>query len=59
MIWPYDERGRMKGEHVYENKALHRIERIESEDFITVDDARARLLPLLRPLPDLEPAGTA
>jgi hypothetical protein len=59
MIWPYDERGRMKGEHVYENKALHRIERIAEEDFITVADARARLLPLLRPLPELEPAGAS
>jgi hypothetical protein len=51
MVWPYDEQGRLKGEHVYENKALHRIEPIAPEDFVSVDDARARLLPLLRPLP--------
>jgi hypothetical protein len=59
MIWPYDERGRMKGEHVYENKALHRIEPITEEDFITLEDARARLLPLLRLLPPLESAWAA
>jgi hypothetical protein len=41
----------LKGEHVHENKALHRIEPIAHEDFVSVDDARARLLPLLRPLP--------
>ena len=53
MIWPYDEKGRLIGERVYENKPLHRIEQIDREDFITLEDARARLLPLLRPLPEL------
>jgi hypothetical protein len=53
MIWPYDEQGRLIGERVYENKPLHRIEQIDREDFITLEDARARLLPLLRPLPEL------
>ncbi|WP_051342013.1 hypothetical protein [Pseudonocardia spinosispora] len=53
MIWPYDEAGRLQGEHVYENKALHGIEPVAAEDFLTVADARARLLPLLRPLPPL------
>jgi hypothetical protein len=51
MIWPYDEAGRLKGEQVYENKALHRVEAIAAEDYITLEDARGRLLPLLRPLP--------
>jgi len=57
MIWPYDDAGRLSGEHVYENKALHRLEQIALEEFITIDDARTRLLPLLRPLPALAPAG--
>jgi hypothetical protein len=52
MIWPYDEHARLIGERVYENRPLHRIEQITAEEFITVDDARARLLPLLRPLPE-------
>jgi hypothetical protein len=59
MIWPYDADGRLEGEHVYENKALHRLESIEPEDFISVDDARARLLPLLRPLPAAATAGVS
>ncbi|MHB8690273.1 MAG: hypothetical protein ACYDHH_03415, partial [Solirubrobacteraceae bacterium] len=59
MIWPYDEQARLKGEHVYENKALHHIEPIPQADFITLDDARARLLPLLRPLRALESTGAA
>lgn len=53
MIWPYDEQARLIGERVYEDKPLHRIERITREEFITLDDARERLLPLLRPLPEL------
>lgn len=59
MIWPYDESGRLIGEHVYENKSLRRLEAIPAEDFITVEDARARLLPLLRPLPALASGATA
>jgi hypothetical protein len=51
MIWPYDEKERLIGERVYEDKPRHRIEQIPVEDFISLEDARARLLPLLRPLP--------
>jgi hypothetical protein len=58
MVWPYDARARLFGERVYEDKPLHRIERISREDFITLDDARARLLPLLRPLPELVSTAT-
>jgi hypothetical protein len=56
MIWPYDDHGRMVGEHVYENKARREIVPIAEEDHLTMDDARARLLPMLRPLPHYEPA---
>ena len=56
MVWPYDNQARLIGERVYEDRPLRRIEQIPSEDFITVDDARARLLPLLRPLPELTAA---
>jgi hypothetical protein len=58
MTWPYDERGRLIGERVYEFKPEHRIEQISEADFITLEDARARLLPLLRPLPELTAAST-
>jgi len=56
MMWPYDERGRMIGEHVYENKAFLEVVKINEADFLTLADARERLLPLLRPLPVYEPS---
>jgi len=59
MIWPYDERGRMAGEHVYEDKSFREIIEIAVEDYVTPDDARARLLPLLRPLPKFSPPPKA
>ncbi|MEV2236086.1 hypothetical protein AB0H69_47115 [Streptomyces phaeochromogenes] len=55
MLWPYDERGRMIGEQVYENKAFYELIQIPEGDFLTVEDAQARLLPMLRPLPVYEP----
>jgi hypothetical protein len=58
MVWPYDEPARLIGERVYEDKPLHRIERIAREDFISLGDARERLLPLLRPLPKLVSTAT-
>jgi hypothetical protein len=58
MVWPYDERARLIGERVYEDKPLHRIEHVAPEDFISLDDARERLLPLLRPFPELAWAAT-
>lgn len=58
MIWPYDERGRLVGEHVYEHLAFRsEYEEVPPEDFITLDEAREKLLPLLKPLPDLTPAS--
>jgi hypothetical protein len=54
MLWPYDERGRMIGEQVYENKAFYQLIQIPQDEFLTIEDARARLLPMLRPLPDFE-----
>ena len=57
MLWPYDERGRMIGEQVYENKAFFELIPIPEADFLTIEDAKARLLPMLRPLPVFEPAA--
>jgi hypothetical protein len=54
MLWPYDERGRMIGEQVYENKAFYQLIQIPQEEFLTIEDARTRLLPMLRPLPIFE-----
>lgn len=46
----------MIGEHVYENKVNQQVLEIAPEDFLTIEDARARLLPMLRPLPTYDPA---
>ena len=51
MLWNYDDKARMIGEQVYENRALYDLQEIPEEDFITLEDARAQLMPLLRPLP--------
>jgi hypothetical protein len=51
MHWPYDERGRLIGEHVYEHTDHAEIVEIPESEFITLDEARQKLLPLLRPLP--------
>lgn len=56
MMWPYDDRGRMIGEHVYENKAFLEIQQIEEADYLTLDDVRQRLRPMIRPLPVFEPS---
>ncbi|BBC38507.1 hypothetical protein SGFS_098010 [Streptomyces graminofaciens] len=54
MIWPYDESGRMIGEHVYEHVDKSQLIEVNPEDYITLAEAREKLLPLLRPLPELD-----
>jgi len=34
-IWPYDEKARLKGEHLYEDKSTLRIEEIDPADYMT------------------------
>lgn len=55
MLFTYDERARLIGEQVYENKAILTVSEIPEEDFLTLEDARGRLMPLLRPLPVYDP----
>ncbi|HEY2578765.1 MAG TPA: hypothetical protein VGI74_20870 [Streptosporangiaceae bacterium] len=55
MIWPFDSRGRLIGEHVFEAKAFQQVIEVAEDDFVTLEDAQARLLPLLRPLPKFDP----
>ena len=57
MIWPYDERGRMIGEHVYVHDDHSATVEVPQSDFITFDEACEKLLPTLRPLPAFDPAG--
>jgi len=53
-IWPYDERGRMIGEHLYDFPADDDWYEISSEDFITLDEAREKLYPLLNTVTALD-----
>jgi hypothetical protein len=52
MHWPYDERGRLIGEHVYVHDDSTTVVEIPEVDFITLEEVRAALLPRLRPLPE-------
>lgn len=55
MHWPFDERARMIGEHVYEHAALAYVTEIPAEEYVTLEEARERLLPLQQELPAFEP----
>ncbi|RTL64412.1 MAG: hypothetical protein EKK42_24360 [Pseudonocardiaceae bacterium] len=51
-VWPYDERGRLIGEHVYEDGASRRIEKPDPADVITAARAAELLAPeIARELP--------
>jgi hypothetical protein len=53
MLWHYDERARMIGEHVYEDAASREIIKLAPEDVVTPEQVREALAPLIRPLPNL------
>jgi hypothetical protein len=55
MIWPYDDRGRLVGEDVWEpdpDKA--EIVKLESADVVTTAQAAEKLRPLIKPLPSFD-----
>jgi hypothetical protein len=55
MIWPYDERGRLLGEDVWEpdpDKAV--ITKLDPADILTTQDAGCLLAPLIQPLPSFD-----
>jgi hypothetical protein len=56
MHWPYDRHARLIGEHVYEHAAHTETVQIPESDFITLDEAKEKLIPLIRPLPAFEPS---
>lgn len=65
MLWPFDERGRVAGEDVWELDADRvEITKMDPADIITVEEARRLLDPYIEPLPSFdeivlgrEPAG--
>ncbi len=51
-VWPYDERARLIGEHVYEDHASREIVQPDPADVITAERARELLAPEIdKPLP--------
>jgi hypothetical protein len=57
MIWPYDDRGRLIGEDVWEvDTGKAEITKLDPTDVITPQMAAERLAPLIQPLPSFEQA---
>ena len=57
MVWPYDERARLIGEHVFEDPTTREVIKPRPEDVITPADARRLLAPVLANPPALATAG--
>jgi|SRR5580704_3398762 hypothetical protein len=63
MIWPYDERGRLVGENVWEYDASeHELIRLEPQEVLSTERSAELLEPLIKPLPPFDdsllPSGT-
>ncbi|MFD5061793.1 hypothetical protein [Streptomyces sp. NPDC058394] len=55
MIWPYDDRGRMIGEDVWETDAdKAEIIKLDAADVLTTQEAARLLEPLIKPLPNFD-----
>jgi hypothetical protein len=54
-IWPYDERGRLVGEDVYEPQAdKAEIIKLDPADVLTTEQAAKLLNPMIKPLPSFD-----
>ena len=52
MIWPYDERGRLRGENVWEyDESDHDLIELEPDEVLTTQQAAELLEPYIKPLP--------
>ncbi len=55
MVWPYDERGRLIGEDVWEYDDVHReLIELDPADVLTAERAGELLEPLIKPLPTFD-----
>ena len=55
MIWPYDERGRLVGENVWEfDESEHQVIKLDPDDVLTTERAAELLEPLIEPLPPFD-----
>jgi hypothetical protein len=57
MIWPYDDRGRLIGEDVYEPEPSRaELFRLDPADVLTTEQSAKLLAPLIKPLPSFDEA---
>jgi hypothetical protein len=55
MIWPYDERGRLVGENVWEyDTSEHELTKLDPDQVLTTEQARELLDPQIQPLPSFD-----
>lgn len=55
MVWPYDERGRLMGENVWEyDESEHELIKLKSQEVLTTQQAAELLDPQIRPLPPFD-----
>lgn len=55
MIWPYDERGRLVGENVWEyDETEHELIKLDPEEVLTTAQAAELLEPYIEPLPSFD-----
>jgi hypothetical protein len=55
MVWPYDERGRLVGENVWEyDESEHDLIKLEPDEVLTTEEAAALLEPQIKPLPQFD-----
>jgi hypothetical protein len=55
MVWPYDDRGRMIGEDVWEvDPSNYELIKLDPADVLTVEEAARKLDPLIKPLPSFD-----
>lgn len=55
MMWPYDERGRLVGENVWEyDESEHALLKLDPGDVLTTAQAAERLEPYIKPLPPFD-----
>jgi hypothetical protein len=55
MVWPYDERGRLVGENVWEyDESEHDLIKLDPDEVLTTEEAAALLEPQIVPLPQFD-----
>lgn len=55
MVWPYDERGRLVGENVWEyDESEHDLIKLDPDEVLSTAEAAALLEPQIKPLPQFD-----